>query len=355
MNILFTYYFPSGGMETLARQRSEAMKKHGISFDFLYFHPGKGVQNITGNQTFITNKDDEINRLLKKGNYDLIIVCSDYPFIERLRKLGYSGKILFEVQGLGDFQTADQWLKDAVHYIEQNDVSGLLYPRTPHLMRLVDLYYPNHNHFCFDNCIDTSTFQYRKNNCPSQPILAWVGRIEENKNWSDYLTILATLRNRNPTIHGWMFEDSSMSSIKERLRFNKSVRTLQLTNSIKMFDNIPHASMADYYSMVGDSGGLLCSTSKVEGFGYAIIEAMSCRCPVLTTDSDGIKRSVVQNNTGKIYPHHDISKAVAEAEDLMYSSFIRKIIIEHAEQQVKDKFSLPLYANNFLSMIHSLK
>lgn len=39
-----------------------------------------------------------------------------------------------------------------------------------------------------------------------------------------------------------------------------------------MFSNVSNEHMADYFSMIGDSGVFLCSTSKVEGFGYAIVE-----------------------------------------------------------------------------------
>ncbi|MFE0565563.1 glycosyltransferase family 4 protein [Priestia megaterium] len=355
MNILFAYYIPSGGMETLARQRSAALSKHGISFHFLYFYKGLGVQNIRGIPTFVTNKNQEILKIIKDGNYDLVIVCSDYPFVERLRKLGYKGNIIFEVQGLGDFTTAERWLKDAVNYIEPNNVNGILFPKTPHLIRLIDTIYPNHKKFCFDNCIDTSIFQYKTNTCPTTPIIGWVGRIEENKNWRDFLKICSLLLERNPNIHIWMFEDASLSSKEERKAFLTTVENLNLSKKLTIFDNIPHDKMPEYYSMIGDSGGFLCSTSKVEGFGYAIVESMSCRCPVLTTDSDGVKRSVIHNETGKIYPHHNILKAIEEAEELMNNTSTRQNIINAAEKLVHTKFSLSMYANNFLKMLDTLK
>jgi glycosyltransferase involved in cell wall biosynthesis len=354
MNILFSYYIPSGGMETLARQRSEALKKYGVNFHFLYFYEGSGIQNIRGIPTFITNDDNEILQIIKNGNYDLVIVCSDYPFVDRLRKLGYKGKIIFEVQGLGDFTTAEKWLKDAVHYIEPNNVNGILFPNTPHLIQLIDTIFPDHRKFCFDNCIDTSVFQYKAITCPATQIIGWVGRIEDNKNWRDFLKICSSILESNPNIHIWMFEDASLSSQKERNDFFTTIQELNLSKKLTIFNNIPHENMAEYYSMIGSSGGFLCSTSKVEGFGYAIVEAMSCRCPVLTSDSDGVKTSVIHNNTGKIYPHHAISKAVQEAEELMYNTSTRQNIINAAEKLVHTKFSLSMYANNFLKMITTL-
>lgn len=37
MNILFVYYVSSGGVETLNRQRSSALKKKNIKCHFLYY------------------------------------------------------------------------------------------------------------------------------------------------------------------------------------------------------------------------------------------------------------------------------------------------------------------------------
>ncbi|WP_299092531.1 glycosyltransferase family 4 protein [uncultured Metabacillus sp.] len=355
MNILFTYYIPSGGMETLARQRSKALSQYGINFHFLYFFEGSGVQNIRDIPTFITNDDKEINEILINGNYDLVIICSDYPFVERLRNLGYTGHIIFEVQGLGDFHTAEKWLTDAVSFIKPNNVSGILYPITPHLVQLIDKLYPDHKKFCFDNCIDTSIFQYKSNEKPALPIIGWVGRLEENKNWRDFLRICSSIVQYSPDIEIWIFEDASLSSQEERRAFTKLIQSLNLSNKLRLFDNIPHEKMAEYYSMIGHSGGFLCSTSKVEGFGYAIVEAMSCRCPVLTTDSDGVKRSIIHNKTGKIYPHNDIQKAVEEANEIMNNTPVRNQIINEAEKLVHSNFSLSVYANHFLNMLNTLK
>lgn len=53
MNILFVFYFQVESVETLACQRSYALKKHGINFHFLYFYEGSGVQTIHVIQTSV--------------------------------------------------------------------------------------------------------------------------------------------------------------------------------------------------------------------------------------------------------------------------------------------------------------
>lgn len=59
--------------------------------------------------------------------------------------------------------------------------------------------------------------------------------------------------------------------------------------------------MFEYYLIIRDLGGFLCLILKVEGFGYVIVEGMSCCCLIFIIDFDGIKSFIFYNYIGKIY------------------------------------------------------
>jgi len=354
MNILFVYYYPSGGVETLARQRSNALKKHGIEFDFLYYKQGPGIQNIDMNSTFITNDDKEIEEIISKHNYEVIVVCSDHHFLPRVRKMDFKGKLIYEVQGLGSFSQAEGWLQQAQPYIKEN-ADAILLPKTPHLNHLIEKYYPLMKKYSFHNCIDTNMFSYRAiRSTENFPIIGWVGRIEENKNWRGFLELGHEIIKINSPVKLWMFIDSSLTDPTQNRLFKNLINQYKLNNNIYIHDNIPHQKMPEYYSIIRDSGGFLCSTSRVEGFGYAVVEAMSCRCPVLTTDSDGIKSFVLHNYTGKIYSHDDIQTALVEANSLLTNSALRQKIGLNAQQYIHAHFTPRKYAKKFINMLRDL-
>ncbi|MHC8521853.1 hypothetical protein ACPJHQ_12030 [Rossellomorea sp. H39__3] len=104
LNVLFVFYVPSGGVETLNRQRAAALKSAGIQCDFLYYSKKRDLLNHEEANVFIADQDADIQRILKKGRYDAVIITSDYRGMERFRKLGYKGKILLEIQGYGPRQ-----------------------------------------------------------------------------------------------------------------------------------------------------------------------------------------------------------------------------------------------------------
>lgn len=73
MNILFVFYVPSGGVETLNRQRCKALKKYNVNAHCLYYENRKKNMNDHGTQTFVTNDDHEIKKSLMK---EIIVLLS---------------------------------------------------------------------------------------------------------------------------------------------------------------------------------------------------------------------------------------------------------------------------------------
>ncbi|MED4164645.1 glycosyltransferase family 4 protein [Halalkalibacterium halodurans] len=354
MNVLFVYYVPSGGVETLNRQRSLALKKWNIHSHFLYYEKRRQLINEHHAPVFITNEDDEIKKILEQGNYSAIIVVSDFSAAPRLRSLGYQGKIIIEIQGYGPKDVARTVLQKAVPTVTKY-ADGLLNPKTPHIEQFFSEFYLSIPKFSFNNCFDSNKFTYRSLPCSKHPIIAWIGRIEDNKNWREFIRIGNQLITKhNPDIQLLMFEDPTISIPEERNKFNRLIQHLNLEKNLSLKANVSNDEMAKHMSIIGDSGGFLCSTSKVEGAPYSILEAMSCKCPVLTTDSDGVRSSIIHNQTGKYYPIGNIATAVKEANELMNNQSLRDHIRTNALKHVKEHFSPDQYAHNFINMLASL-
>lgn len=354
MNILFVYYVPSGGVETLNRQRSASLKSIQLNPHFLYYRKERDLVNDHDAPLFITDNDEKIKEIIDKGNYKLIVIISDYPAIQKFRELGYKGPIVLEIQGYGPKHVARAELTKAVPYVTSFG-NGLLNPKTPHISQLFEELYPLTPKFQFNNSFDSSKFSYQSMPKHPHPILAWIGRLEDNKNWREFLYIgRKAIDHINKNIELYMFEDPTLSTPQERAAFTQLVGELHLDNKITILPNIPNEKMKDYFSIIGDSGGFLCSTSKVEGAPYSILEAISCRCPVLTTDSDGVRSSIIHNKTGKYYKLGDISDAIKEATELMTNTSLREQIRMNATYHLVRNFGPQEYANNFLKMMKSL-
>ncbi|KGX92430.1 glycosyl transferase family 1 [Pontibacillus halophilus JSM 076056 = DSM 19796] len=348
MKILFVYYVPSGGVETHNRMRQQALKGH--TCEFLYYRKQRKLVNDHGAPVHITNDDAIIRNLLSKKHYDVMVVISDYSALQRFRNLGFKGKMILEVQGFGPKDNARSILERAKPIITAH-ADGLLNPRTPHIQSLYNELYPTVPKFNFNNAINYSRYSYVPTPKHPNPIVAWIGRLEDNKNWREFLRIGEQIVKRAPSTELYMFEDPTLSTKEERNAFEALKKTLGLQNHVKVLQNVPNDDMRTYFSKIGDSGGFLCMTSKVEGAPYAPLEALCAKCPVLTTDNDGVRSSIIHNETGKYYRIGDIQHGVKEAMALMRDQSLRSKIRTQGVTHVQTNFSLERYNSNFTYML----
>ncbi|MFF2910978.1 glycosyltransferase family 4 protein [Paenibacillus sp. NPDC057934] len=352
MKVLFTFYVPSGGVETLNKLRCESLQRSGIECHLLYLMPGSGEDNGAAFPTFIGSTDEEITKIIKSNYYDAIVVTSDIFLLERLRMLGYRGILIYEAQGLGKRNEAKELITVAVPYL-QSFCNAILIPPTDHLMELFMQICPWMRRFIIPNIVDVHTFNHIPNDPPADPVLAWVGRLESNKNWREYLEIAYRLRSHKPNLHLWMFHDPSLAGVGESEKFETMLQLLGLQDRLSVFTNIPNGTMPVYFSSIVNSGGLLLSTSITEGFGYAVAEAICCTCPVLSTDSDGVRSFIVHNQTGKFYPLGDIDTAVTEALELMDDDKLRSRIRKQGRDHMVTSFGSGQYSHSFREMLNS--
>lgn len=129
MKILFTYYIPSGGIETLNRLRCQALRQRGIEAEQLYLWDGAGKQNIRDIPTYFMNDQQQLAGLVHARQYDAIVVTCDHFMLERLRGGGYPGTLIYEAQGLESVEAANSTLEFASMFVRSH-AQGVIAPPT---------------------------------------------------------------------------------------------------------------------------------------------------------------------------------------------------------------------------------
>ena len=107
-----------------------------------------------------------------------------------------------------------------------------------------------------------------------------IGTLEPRKNIVRVLRAFSKLLKEDPGLElvhagprGWMFE----SALKE-------VSRLQIENSVKFLGLVPLSDLPYLYS----AAEIFVYPSLYEGFGLPVLEAMSCACPVVTSNTSSI-------------------------------------------------------------------
>lgn len=156
----------------------------------------------------------------------------------------------------------------------------------------------------------------------SPPVLVAVGRLEPQKDFDMLLAAFAAVRAQRPVRLVILGEGGRRAAL-ERL-----IKTLGAANDVSLpgwVDN-PYAYMA--------KARLFVLSSRREGLGNVLIEAMACGCPVVSTDCESGPREILANGRhGTLVPVGNAS-TLAEA-------------IEHALDHPVDADDLRRRADGF--------
>ncbi|MDQ5828028.1 MAG: glycosyltransferase family 4 protein, partial [Chloroflexota bacterium] len=122
------------------------------------------------------------------------------------------------------------------------------------------------------------------------------------------------------------------------------VEKLELRDRVSFLGLVPHEKLLDRMklgswdilvlpSIVTDSG-------EKEGIPVAIIEAMSCRVPVVSTQTGGIPELFEGVEDALLVPPRDPAALAEAIERLVTNPDLRERLIESGRRQVEDRFAV---------------
>jgi len=91
-------------------------------------------------------------------------------------------------------------------------------------------------------------------------------------------------------------------------------------------------------------------TSKWEGFGYVLVEAMACKKPVIAFDISSNPEIIKDNETGFLIPAFDIDILSEKIIELSENESLKKEMGENSYNRVVELFSIEKTINNLLSL-----
>ena len=117
---------------------------------------------------------------------------------------------------------------------------------------------------------------------PPHPVVAWIGRLDDHKNWRAFVEIAGLLGRRGVDHEAWIIgKPVDPDGPAQLLAAARDARALR---RLRWFGALPYGRIPTFLDAVRDSGGLVISTSRGESFGLTIAEAMARRCAVAAPD-----------------------------------------------------------------------
>lgn len=167
------------------------------------------------------------------------------------------------------------------------------------------------------------------------PVALAVGRLEETKDFALLIRAFARVR-RSKRVNLAILGEGSARPHLEAL-----IATLRLEDCVSLlgFVSNPYCYMRN--------AAVFVSSSKREGFGNAVVEALACGVPVVSTNCPGPNEILCNGKWGIIVPIGDVKALAAAIEDALGNTLLqRRELVERAK-----RFSVESAADKYLECL----
>lgn len=176
------------------------------------------------------------------------------------------------------------------------------------------------------------------------PTFIYLGRLKPHKNIDIGIKAFA-----KTLIHHPKAVLNIVGEGEEDLKLKSLVRSLNITSSVNFYGRVAESVK---YKLLAESW-IMLQPSGVEGWGITVIEANGSGTPVIASDVNGLRDSVVNNETGLLVEVKNV-KQLALAMDYVLSNNVRReLYIKNALAWSKN-FTWDKSAGDFLLIIREM-
>ncbi len=178
----------------------------------------------------------------------------------------------------------------------------------------------------------------------SENIVLYVGRFDPRKGIETLVRAFAQL-NRESHESGLSLHplrlvivggsDPNRPDGEERQRIGQLVRELGIAHQTDFVGQVGHDRLPLYYT----SADVCVVPSEYEPFGLVAIEAMACGTPVVASDVDGLKFTVVPEETGLLVPPRNVEGFSSAIQRILQDDLWARKLRRQAPVRVQENFS----------------
>ncbi len=194
--------------------------------------------------------------------------------------------------------------------------------------------------------VDTDLFRPDPSDADGRPILC-VGRLSDpRKNVRLLFQAYRHLRRIHDGAPPLVLAGHQGPSVEDW----RAAEELGIREHVEFRANLAQPELARLYR----AASIFVSSSDDEGLGMAILEAMASGLPVVSTDSDGPRTSVVHDETGFLVPRSDPQALAARIDQVLSNPGLRRRLATGGRERAVSRFSLAAAAEPFLERYDAL-
>lgn len=175
------------------------------------------------------------------------------------------------------------------------------------------------------------SFQCERKADMTKKTLLFVSRLEIEQKGVDYLVNIAEELFQKRGHSDWKLVivggGSGYETVKQWIKEKHLEENVDIVGEQK--------NVIDYYV----NSSVFLSTSRWEGFGVVVTEAMECGLPVVSFKTDGPSEIITDQKDGYLIENYDLKQYADAVETLMIDVELRKKMSQNAQERAKDFYT----------------
>ena len=350
MKVLYIYRWGIlGGVTTQIRTRARALCGT-LEADVFFLRDGGEIEWPKKEaNTFLVTDEASLVRRVEEGGYEAITVIDTpevYPWLRKCRELG---PVINEVH------TTTYNLKYVGELDRTLPIRALITPSHNLRQRVIDDCgvgdaWPV---YVVPNCSDVELFQPRSVQSPERPIILWVGKLDDHKNWRGFIDVAAEIRSGMPEAEFWMVggRTARPETVDE---FFLELDLRGLIADLRWIHSVPYGRMPQVYSLVAQSGGAALSVSRDESFGMSVAEAMACECPVIAPSVGALSELLDGEFESCLHPAGDTEAAAARVLSLLTGEAEREQLAKAGRKRIVERCSPEVVGTRYMEVVEAV-
>jgi glycosyltransferase involved in cell wall biosynthesis len=177
-------------------------------------------------------------------------------------------------------------------------------------------------------------FRFLHNISFDAKIIAVIGELKVLKGQRDFILAAQIIAQKFPEAFFVIVGKENAANQKFRRELKRLVSVFRLENQFLFLDWIEN--LAPLFAAMD----IFVSASHSESFGLVILEAMASKCAIISTETEGAKELLQNNETALLIPIKNPIEIANAAEKLLSDDKKRQSLAENAQIFARKQFSL---------------
>ena len=353
MKVLFLYrYGILGGVCTQLFHRLRHLPKSNNLEIHCGFRSDHGVEAmLEGYATlhFGLNKETT-TAFLQNNNFDIIIIIDTEEYIEAVEVADIDSKVLVEVH------TSIERNLEYLTRINPDVIDGFVTVSNYMVGRIkhhISDELQDKPISIFTNVLDSDLFSNISVDVDGPPIIGWVGKIDDHKDWRAFMQISKIVSQEHSGAEFWIIGGQTCPENKVQEVFDFA-EEMGIISRFRWIDRIENVKMSSLYSLIAKRGGLSLVTSHCESFGMSVLESLLSGCPVVSTNVGALPEIILESSYFQLYELADHQNGAQKAIEIIEKSSNINQELQSIRDELITKYDSSMRSIEYRNMLQEM-